>query len=130
MRRSPAFISTACSIVATSATARWRCAKGEPAMDLGAVRDYFVGLQARIVARMEAIDGAPFRRDEWTRPEGGGGIARLIEGGHVLERGGVNFSHVTGAQLPPSASAGRAEIAGRAWEALGVSLVLHPYNPY
>jgi coproporphyrinogen III oxidase len=99
-------------------------------VDVTAPRDYFVDLQARIVARLEAIDGRPFRRDEWTRPEGGGGISRLIEGGNVLERGGVNFSHVMGAKLPPSASAGRAEIAGRAWEAMGVSLVLHPHNPY
>ena len=99
-------------------------------MDVSAPRDWFIGLQARIVARLEAIDGQPFRRDEWTRPEGGGGISRLIEEGNVLERGGVNFSHVMGAKLPPSASAGRPEIAGRAWEAMGVSLVLHPRNPY
>jgi coproporphyrinogen III oxidase len=99
-------------------------------VDVSAPRDWFIGLQARIVARLEAIDGQPFRRDEWTRPEGGGGISRLIEEGNVLERGGVNFSHVMGAKLPPSASAGRPEIAGRAWEAMGVSLVLHPRNPY
>jgi coproporphyrinogen III oxidase len=99
-------------------------------VNVDTARDYFVGLQARIVARLEAIDGQAFRRDEWRRDEGGGGLARLIEGGNVFERGGVNFSHVTGAQLPPSASAGRPEIAGRAWEAIGVSLVLHPYNPY
>jgi len=99
-------------------------------VDVGAVRDYFIGLQARIVAALEAIDGQPFRRDEWTRPEGGGGVSRLIEDGGVFERGGVNFSHVTGAKLPPSASAGRGEIAGRAWEAMGVSLVLHPRNPW
>ena len=79
---------------------------------------------------LEAIEGQPFRRDDWTRPEGGGGIARLIEEGNVFERGGINFSHVLGAALPPSASAGRGEIAGRAWEAMGVSLVLHPRNPY
>ena len=99
-------------------------------MNINAARDYFVDLQARIVARLEAIDGTPFRRDEWTRPEGGGGISRLVEDGNVLERGGVNFSHVKGERLPASASAGRAAIAGRAWEALGVSLVLHPRNPY
>jgi len=99
-------------------------------VDVSSVRDYFTGLQARIVAALEAIDGQPFRRDEWTRPEGGGGIARLIEEGGVLERGGVNFSHVRGERLPPSASAGRGEIAGRAWEAMGVSLVVHPRNPY
>jgi coproporphyrinogen III oxidase len=72
----------------------------------------------------------PFRRDEWTRPEGGGGISRVIEDANVFERGGVNFSHVTGEGLPPSASAGRAEIVGRAWQAMGVSLVLHPRNPH
>ena len=99
-------------------------------MDVTAARDYFVGLQARIVAQLEAIDGRPFRRDEWARAEGGGGISRLIEEGNVLERGGVNFSHVMGARLPPSASAGRPEIVGRTWEAMGVSLVLHPRNPY
>src|SRR5512137_2737912 len=99
-------------------------------MDVSAARGYFTGLQARIVARLEAIDGNPFRRDEWQRPEGGGGISRLIEEGSVLERGGVNFSHVKGTRLPPSASAGRGDIAGRAWEAMGVSLVLHPRNPY
>jgi coproporphyrinogen III oxidase len=99
-------------------------------VNVTAPRDYFVDLQARIVAGLEAIDGLPFRRDEWTRPEGGGGIARLIEDGNVLERGGVNFSHVRGDRLPPSATASRPGIAGRSWEAMGVSLVLHPRNPY
>ena len=80
--------------------------------------------------RLEAIDGGAFRRDEWTRAEGGGGISRMIEDGAVLERGGVLFSHVTGDRLPPSATAHRPELAGRAWEAMGVSLVLHPRNPY
>jgi coproporphyrinogen III oxidase len=99
-------------------------------MDVAAPRDYFVGLQSSIVLRLEAIDGMSFRRDEWTRAEGGGGIARVIEEGQVLERGGVNFSHVKGARLPPSATVARPGIAGRAWEAMGVSLVLHPRNPY
>ncbi len=99
-------------------------------MDVAGAREYFVGLQARIVERLGSIDGRPFRRDEWTRPEGGGGIARVIEDSNVLERGGVNFSHVKGERLPPSASAGRPDLAGRAWEAMGVSLVLHPRNPY
>src|SRR5512144_3266124 len=99
-------------------------------MDVAAVRRYLPDLQQRIVAGLEAIDGGTFRRDEWTRPEGGGGISRLIEEGRVLERGGVNFSHVRGDRLPPSASAHRNAIAGRAWEAMGVSLVLHPRNPY
>jgi coproporphyrinogen III oxidase len=95
-----------------------------------AVKSYLLDLQARIVAALEAADGLPFRTDAWERPEGGGGISRLIEEGNVLERGGVNFSHVLGSQLPPSASAHRPELAGRRWEAMGVSLVLHPRNPY
>ena len=92
--------------------------------------DYFPALQQRIVAGLEACEGQSFRRDEWTRPEGGGGISCLIEGGKVLERGGVLFSRVTGDRLPGSATAHRPELAGRTWEALGVSLVLHPRNPY
>src|SRR5436190_11064843 len=99
-------------------------------MNISAARGFFLDLQARIVADLENIDGRRFRRDEWTRPEGGGGIARLIEDSSVLERGGVNFSHVTGERLPPSATASRPGIAGRAWEAMGLSLVLHPRNPY
>ena len=99
-------------------------------MNISAARGFFLDLQARIVADLENIDGRRFRRDEWTRPEGGGGIARLIEDSSVLERGGVNFSHVTGDRLPSSATASRPGIAGRAWEAMGVSLVLHPRNPY
>ena len=91
---------------------------------------YFTGLQASIVASLEKLEGQPFRTDTWERPEGGGGISRLIENGNVFERGGVLFSHVTGATLPPSASAHRPELAGRPWEAMGVSLVLHPRNPH
>ena len=99
-------------------------------MDLAPARDYFVGLQTRIVERLETIDGRAFRRDAWRRPEGGGGTSCLIEEGNVLERGGVNFSHVTGDRLPASATAGRPQIAGRGFEVMGVSLVLHPRNPY
>ncbi len=99
-------------------------------MDAAAVRDYFTGLQDAIVAALERLDGGTFRRDAWTRAEGGGGVSRLIEDGALFERGGVNFSHVLGASLPPSASAGRPELAGRGFEALGVSLVLHPRNPH
>ena len=95
-----------------------------------AVKAWLLGLQARIVQALEEVDGKPFLRDAWDRPEGGGGISRLIEEGNVIERGGVNFSHVTGANLPPSAMAARPELAGRAWEAMGVSLVLHPRNPH
>jgi coproporphyrinogen III oxidase len=99
-------------------------------MYVGPVHAYLTGLQDTIVERLAALDGAAFRRDAWTRAEGGGGISCLIEEGALFERGGVNFSRVEGARLPPSASAARPELAGRAFEALGVSLVLHPRNPH
>ena len=95
-----------------------------------AVKAYLLDLQSRIVAALETVDGKPFGRDSWERPEGGGGISRIIEEGNVFERGGVGFSHVMGQNLPPSAAANRPEIAGRSWEAMGVSLVLHPRNPH
>jgi coproporphyrinogen III oxidase len=102
--------------------------------DTAAAQAYLLDLQARIVVALEATDGCAFQQDAWTRPADGdttgGGVSRLIEGGNVFERGGVNFSHVAGAHLPPSASAHRPELAGRHWEAMGVSLVLHPANPY
>ena len=98
--------------------------------DSAAVKNYLLNLQSRIVAAMEALDGQAFLTDSWERPEGGGGISRVIEEGNVFERGGVNFSHVMGSSLPPSAAASRPELAGRKWEAMGVSLVLHPRNPY
>ena len=99
-------------------------------MDIQTLKDYFSGLQGRIVSALELFDGKPFLTDSWVRPEGGGGASRVIEEGNVFERGGVNFSHVTGTTLPPSATAHRPELAGRRWEAMGVSLVLHPRNPY
>jgi coproporphyrinogen III oxidase len=99
------------------------------APDPSAVHAWLSGLQARIVSALEAVDGGSFRRDEWSRPEGGGGVSCVIEDSSVLERGGVNFSHVHGSALPPSASAHRSELAGRNFEAMGVSLVLHPRNP-
>jgi coproporphyrinogen III oxidase len=99
-------------------------------LDLAAVREFFAGLQQTIVARLSDADGRAFRRDEWARPEGGGGVTQILEDGGVFERAGVNFSHVSGASLPPSASAGRPELAGRSFQALGASLVLHPRNPY
>jgi len=140
-------------------------------LNLAAVGDYFTGLQARIVAALEAIDGGEFLADEWLRPgdssnghpgggidslppvplprEGGdgrspsshsnadaalersgGGITRIIEEGALFERGGVNFSRVRGDRLPPSASASRPELSGRGFEATGISVVLHPRNPY
>jgi len=106
-----------------------RAAASAPA-DPAAIRQYLLGLQSRIVERLEALDGRKFRTDQWRRPEGGGGITRVIEDGGVFERGGVLFSHVSGQRLPPSASAQRPHLAGRPFEAMGVSLVLHPRNPY
>jgi coproporphyrinogen III oxidase len=95
-----------------------------------AVHEFLAGLQDAIVAALEQLDGGRFRRDAWTRAEGGGGVTRVVEGGEVFERGGVNLSRVRGERLPPSASAARPQLAGRAYEAMGVSLVLHPRNPY
>jgi len=97
---------------------------------ISSARDYFLDLQARIVAALEQADGTPFEADQWQREEGGGGLSRLLEGGPLLERAGVLFSHVQGKALPPSASAHRPDLAGRSWEAMGVSMVLHPRNPY
>ena len=99
-------------------------------MDSRAVRDYLVDLHSRIVAQLEQLDGMTFRRDAWERAEGGGGLSCVMEEGNLLERGGVNFSHVTGVSLPASATAARPELARRGFEATGVSLVLHPRNPY
>ena len=104
-------------------------------MDSEAVAAYLTGLQQHLVAGLEALDGGRFRRDAWQRQDangvpGGGGITRVIEEGALFERGGVNYSRVLGERLPPSASASRPELAGRGFEAMGVSLVLHPRNPY
>ncbi len=94
------------------------------------VYDFFRELQTSIVTELEDADGRSFQTDSWTRAEGGGGISRFLERGSLFERAGVLFSHVKGQSLPPSASAHRSELAGRSWEALGVSMVLHPQNPY
>jgi coproporphyrinogen III oxidase len=94
------------------------------------VFEYLSGLQERIVSALEVVDRKGFTRDSWQRPEGGGGTSCIVEDGQVFERGGVNLSRVQGRQLPPSASAARPQLAGRAFEAMGVSLVLHPRNPY
>lgn len=99
-------------------------------IDTQAVKNYLFNLQDRIVAALEELDGKQFVRDSWERPEGGGGRSCLIEEGNIIERGGVAFSHVKGTQMPPSATQHRPELAGRRWEAMGVSLVLHPRNPY
>lgn len=93
-------------------------------------REFFTGLQQRIVERIEDVDGTRFRRDQWERAEGGGGLSCVMEEGNVFERGGVNYSHVFGGGLPASATAARPELSGRGFEAMGVSLVLHPRNPY
>jgi coproporphyrinogen III oxidase len=100
-------------------------------IDLEAVRSCLLALQDRICDALERCDGsARFRADDWTRDEGGGGRTRVIEDGAVFEKGGVNFSHVRGAALPVSATARRPELAGCGFEAMGVSLVIHPRNPY
>lgn len=100
-------------------------------IDTAAVKDYLMDLQDRICARLEAADGSGrFAEDAWERPGGGGGRTRVLADGAALEQGGVNFSHVFGDGLPPSATAARPELAGCGFEAMGVSLVIHPHNPY
>ena len=103
-------------------------------VDTQSVREYLLGLQRSIVERFEQLDGKPFRSDTWEKPAGsplgGGGLTRIVENSNLLERGGVGFSHVVGERLPPSATAQRPELAGRGFEAMGVSLVFHPRNPY
>ena len=95
-----------------------------------AVLTYLQNLQARIIEALELVDGKTFLHDSWQRPEGGGGNSCMLEGGNVFERAGVGFSHVLGNKLPPAATIAHPEAAGRTWEAMGVSLVLHPRNPY
>lgn len=99
-------------------------------LPIDTAHQYFTGLQHSIVQSLEAAEGQAFGADHWTREEGGGGISRYIEGGELFERAGVLFSHVKGTSLPPSATARKPEMAGRHWEAMGVSMVLHPRNPY
>ncbi|WP_300454642.1 oxygen-dependent coproporphyrinogen oxidase [Accumulibacter sp.] len=106
-------------------------------IDTDVLRDYFTGLQARLVSAAEATEGAGgarFRRDTWEKAAGatlgGSGCTCIVEEGQVFERGGVAFSQVHGAALPASATAKRPELAGRAFAAMGVSVVLHPRNPY
>ena len=102
---------------------------------VSSVRDYLLGLQSRITSRIEALDGqARFLSDAWSKSENeplqGDGITRILENGPVFERAGCGFSHVRGNKLPPSATQHRPELAGAPFEALGVSLVFHPRNPY
>jgi len=94
------------------------------------VFSYLQNLQTKIVEAIELVDGKNFLQDSWQRPEGGGGTSCLLEEGNVFERAGVGFSHVLGTKLPPAASVAHPEAAGRPWEAMGVSLVFHPRNPY
>ena len=95
------------------------------------VRNYLVTLQDTICNALQKLDGSGgFREDNWSRDEGGGGRSRVMEGGSVFEKAGINFSHVHGAELPASATATRPELAGRSFQAMGVSLVIHPENPY
>lgn len=106
----------------------------EGRVDAAAVEAYLGGLQDRIIVALEGIDGGRFARDRWTKAPGeplsGRGVTAIVEDGAVLERGGVGFSQVHGAQMPPSATAARPALAGRAFDAMGVSLVLHPRNPH
>jgi coproporphyrinogen III oxidase len=98
---------------------------------LNQVKDYLQSLQSRSIAELEQLDGKQtFRRDTWSRPGGGGGLSCVQSDGKVFEQAGVGFSHVFGDELPPSASKLRPELAGRSFQAVGVSLVIHPQNPY
>lgn len=99
-------------------------------VSIDAVMQYLQNLQSKIVEALELVDGKTFLYDSWNRLEGGGGTSCLLEGGNVFERAGVGFSHVLGSKLPPAATIAHPEAAGCAWEAMGVSLVLHPRNPY
>jgi len=103
----------------------------ENPMDKKAVITWLRSLQDHICAELEAEDGAAkFREDAWLREGGGGGVSRVLTEGAAIEKGGVNFSHVHGTELPAAASAARPELAGCAFEAMGVSLVIHPRNPH
>ena len=99
-------------------------------IDKAAVKEYLLNLQDSIYQALQAVDNSPWKEDSWTREEGGGGRSRVLVDGSVIEKGGVNFSHVFGTQMPASATQNRPELAGRSFEAMGVSLVIHPQNPY
>jgi coproporphyrinogen III oxidase len=99
-------------------------------VDTASVKRYLNDLQDRITAAVEAVDSVKFIRDPWVRPEGGGGESRILSEGRVFERAGVSVSHVFGERMPASASNTRQEIAGAPFEAMGLSLVFHPRNPF
>jgi coproporphyrinogen III oxidase len=102
----------------------------KPIIELEKVKRYLLKLQDNICQTLELADGkGEFKEDNWQREQGGGGRTRVLTGGAVIEQGGVNFSHVFGGMLPPSATAARPELAGRSFQAVGVSLVIHPHNP-
>ena len=101
-----------------------------PDTDTDTVRHYLLALQDRICDALTEVDGQAFREDAWEREQGGGGRSRVLEEGEVFEKAGVNFSHVFGDGLPPSATAARPELEGRRFQAMGVSLVIHPRNPH
>jgi len=95
------------------------------------IKSYFLQLQDNICADLEQTDGKEkFITDEWQREQGGGGRTRVMGNGAIIEKGGVNFSHVFGDSMPASATAHRPELAGRHFQAMGISLVIHPSNPY
>ncbi len=101
------------------------------AVDIQPVVAFMQQLQDRICSALEALDGqATFEQDNWDKPSGGGGRSRVMTEGAIFEKGGVNFSHVRGDNMPGSATAHRPELAGRSYQAVGVSLVMHPHNPY
>lgn len=100
-------------------------------VNIEAVKQYLLALQDSICEQLAEEDGgATFTEENWEREQGGGGRTRVMANGRVIEKGGVNFSHVFGDQLPASATANRPELAGRSFQAMGVSLVIHPHNPY
>lgn len=98
--------------------------------DAAQVKTFLLQLQDNLCQQLSAVDGAPFIEDAWQREGGGGGRSRVLREGRVFEQAGVNFSHVHGDAMPASATAHRPELAGRSFEAMGVSLVVHPLNPY
>ena len=94
------------------------------------VKDYLSDLQTKIVESLELLDGKNFLIDSWQRKEGGGGTTAILENGNVFERAGIGYSSVTGSKLPETATNAHPDVENRKWEAMGVSLVFHPHNPY